>query len=83
MSPGLCRNPNAAGCAKLQSDLSSQQTDHVASMVLYGAAGALAAGAIASWLFVPHESGGAAPPPASVTPVFGSNFLGASYTGSF
>jgi hypothetical protein len=78
-----CRNPGAAGCSSLQSELSTQQSDHVASMVLYGAAGALAAGAVAAWLFVPHQESVASSPPTAVTPVFGANFLGAAYTGRF
>jgi hypothetical protein len=86
MTPGLCRNPSAPGCPTLQSDLASQENDHVASMVLYGVAGALAAGAVASWLFIPHDKTEAAPgsaPPNGITPVFGANLVGATYGRSF
>jgi hypothetical protein len=82
-TPNQCRTPGAPGCASLQSELSSQQSDHVTSMVLYGVAGALAAGAIATWLFVPHETGSPAPATAAVTPMFGSGFVGASCLGRF
>ncbi len=83
MAPGACTNPNATNCALLQSDLNSQQSQHTTSIVLYSVGGALAAGAIASWLLVPHGDTASTAPHATVAPVFGSNFLGASYAGSF
>jgi hypothetical protein len=83
MQPGACTNPNATNCALLQSDLNSQQSQHTASIIFYSAAGVLAAGALASWLFVPHGDTASTAPHSTVAPVFGANFLGASYAGSF
>jgi hypothetical protein len=74
LPPGQCTNPNASGCAQLQSDVNTQQNDHVVSTALYVTAGVLAVGAVAAWLFVPHDRGSRA----AIVPAVGPGFAGAS-----
>jgi hypothetical protein len=73
--------PTNPGCADIQSALSSQDSNHVASIVLYSGAGLLAAGAVASWFFLPHTR--TVHETATATPMVGPGSLGLSVSGSF
>ncbi len=53
LAPNACVNASAPGCASLTSALASENHDHTAEVGLYVGAGVLAAGALASWLFLP------------------------------
>jgi hypothetical protein len=50
--PGGCSSPSAT-CTALTNEINGENVDHTASIGLYVGAGALAAGALASWLFLP------------------------------
>jgi hypothetical protein len=74
-----CANPDNAGCADLKSKLDTQGSDRTASMVLYGGAGVLAAGAVVAWLVLPKERAAVG----AVTPLVGPRLVGAGWAASF
>jgi hypothetical protein len=80
LGPSACvgTSPPAA-CATLKSDLDSQNHDHTISTVLYVGAGVFAAGALASWFFLPKTE----PSRAAVVPMIGPGVAGASWVTSF
>jgi hypothetical protein len=55
-SDSYCSDNPTASCAQLASETHSQQTDYVASEVLYSVGGALAVAAVGTWLFWPKGS---------------------------
>jgi hypothetical protein len=77
-----CTNPNAAGCAQLRSDLDSENSKHTTSMILYGGAGVLAVGALASWFLLPH-GGSDSPRTGALVPIVTGRELGAGYAAEF
>jgi hypothetical protein len=81
MQSGACSNPSAAGCSQLASDNDSATSDHTAAVVLYAGAGVLAAGALASFLFLPH--GRASDVRGALVPVVTPGGVGAGYVGVF
>jgi hypothetical protein len=74
--------PRAAGCADLDSALSSQDAHHTASLVLFGGAGVLAVAAAASFFFWPR-GGEPTSRAGALVPVLGPDVAGAGYVGVF
>jgi hypothetical protein len=76
-----CRDQSYPGCADLKVAVSSQVSNHDASVVLFGGAGLLAAGAIVSWFVLPRQR--TVVEKAQALPVVGPGMLGAVWAGSF
>jgi hypothetical protein len=68
-------------CGTITSDLSSENSDHTASIALYVAGGALAAGAVAAFLLIPH--GDAHTSTGTLVPIVGPGTAGAGYQLAF
>jgi hypothetical protein len=74
-----CSGGSSSQCAALKSDYDAENRDHTLSIVLYAGAGALAAGALLSWVFWPKTS----ETHTAVAPFVGHDVAGASFITAF
>ncbi len=78
ISGNSCVGSSSALCADLNNSRSTGNTDHAISTVLLTGSAVFAAGALASWFFLPKTREGS-----SVTPLVGSGTLGAQWAQTF
>jgi hypothetical protein len=77
---GSCVGVTTGNCAQLASDTSAQQSDHIASTVMWVVGGVLAAGAVGAFFLWPRAAAGGA---VSVVPAVGPGSAGLTAVGTF